>query len=54
MGFAPDGTLKFGKPGFETDLAYLAGLAALALGGDSPLSVDRLLRRRIDSAHRQN
>lgn len=54
MGFASDGTLKFGKPGFETDLAYLAGLAALALGGDSPLSVDRLLRRRVDSAHHQN
>jgi putative oxidoreductase len=54
MGFAPDGTLKFGKPGFETDLAYLAGLAALALGGDSPLSFDRLLRRRVDSAHHQH
>lgn len=49
MGFAPDGTLKVGKPGFETDLAYLAGLAALALGGDSPLSIDRLLRRRTGS-----
>lgn len=48
MGFGPDGALKFGKPGYELDLAYLAGLAALALGGESPLSVDRLLRRRLD------
>jgi putative oxidoreductase len=45
MGFAPDGTLKFGKPGIETDLAYLAGLSALAFGGRSPLSVDRVLPR---------
>lgn len=39
-------TLKFGESGIETDLAYLAGLVALALGGDSALSVDRWIRRR--------
>jgi putative SOS response-associated peptidase YedK len=35
-------TLKFGESGIETDLAYLAGLVALALGGDSPLYHDRM------------
>jgi len=52
MGFGPDDILRFGKPGIEADLAYLGGLAALGLGGDSPLSIDRPLRRRIDRAHR--
>ena len=36
----------FGQPGYETDLLYLAGLAALVLGGTGPLAVDRLIRRR--------
>jgi putative oxidoreductase len=36
----------FGQPGYETDLLYLAGLAALVLGGSGPLAVDRLLGRR--------
>src|SRR5579885_2116932 len=33
----------FGQPGYETDLLYLAALAALVLGGSGPLSLDRLL-----------
>jgi putative oxidoreductase len=38
----------FGQPGYETDLLYLAGLAALALGGSGPLALrlPRLTRRR--------
>ena len=48
MGFAPDGTLKFGKPGFETDLLYIAGLIALCIGGAGPLSVDARLRAKRD------
>lgn len=36
----------FGQPGYETDLLYLAGLAALLLGGAGPLSVDAALARR--------
>lgn len=36
---------QFGPPGYETDLLYLAGLAALVLGGSGPFSVDRLLGR---------
>ena len=36
----------FGQPGYETDLLYLACLAALALGGAGPCSVDRWLGKR--------
>ena len=36
----------FGQPGYETDLLYLAGLAALVLGGSGPFALDRLRRRR--------
>lgn len=40
----PDGA-RFGQPGYETDLLYLAGLAALVLGGSGPLAFDGFLRR---------
>jgi putative oxidoreductase len=33
---------QFGPPGVETDLLYLACLAALVLGGSGPLAIDRL------------
>jgi putative oxidoreductase len=36
----------FGQPGYETDLLYLAGLAALVMGGAGPLSVDQRLASR--------
>ncbi|HUN45392.1 MAG TPA: DoxX family protein [Stellaceae bacterium] len=35
---------QFGPPGYETDLLYLAGLAALVAGGSGPLALDRLMR----------
>jgi putative oxidoreductase len=35
----------FGQPGYETDLLYLAGLAALVLGGSGPLALDRAFAR---------
>jgi putative oxidoreductase len=35
----------FGQPGYETDLLYLAGLAALCIGGPGPLSVDGVLNK---------
>jgi putative oxidoreductase len=35
----------FGQPGYETDLLYAAGLAALCLGGAGPLSIDGFLRK---------
>jgi putative oxidoreductase len=37
----------FGQPGYETDLLYLAALAALAIGGSGPLALDELLLRRF-------
>jgi putative oxidoreductase len=36
---------QFGKPGYETDLLYLACLATLVLGGPGPFAVDGLLAR---------
>jgi putative oxidoreductase len=36
----------FGQPGYETDLLYLAGLAALVLGGPGVLAVDNWLEAR--------
>ena len=37
---------QFGPPGFETDLLYLACLAALVLGGCGPFAIDDFLRKR--------
>jgi putative oxidoreductase len=36
---------QFGPPGYETNLLYLACLAALVLGGSGPLSIDDLIRK---------
>src|SRR5215813_2224162 len=36
---------QFGPPGFETDLLYLACLAALVLGGSGPLAIEGLLAK---------
>jgi putative oxidoreductase len=43
---------QFGPPGYECDLLYLAGLAALVMGGAGPLSVDGLIRKRRQLALR--
>jgi len=40
------GGAHFGQPGYETDLLYLAGLAALLLGGSGPLALDRIFTQR--------
>ena len=40
------GGAQFGPPGYETDLLYLACLAALVLGGSGPLAIDGLIRDR--------
>jgi putative oxidoreductase len=37
---------QFGQPGYETDLLYLACLAALVLGGSGPLAMDDVIRKR--------
>ena len=47
--FGPDGA-HFGPPGYECDLLYLAGLAALVFGGAGPISIDRLIARRMGQA----
>jgi putative oxidoreductase len=44
MAVTADGP-KFGPPGVETDLLYLAGLATLVLGGSGPWAVDRWLAK---------
>src|ERR1700751_3908771 len=46
---------QFWPPGFETDLLYLACLAALVIGGSGPLAIDGLLakRRKITCASTQ-
>src|SRR5262245_53772695 len=36
---------QFGPPGYETNLLYLACLAALVLGGSGPLAMDSLITR---------
>ena len=43
---------QFGPPGYETDLLYIACLAALVLGGPGPLSVDRFIARRAMTENR--
>ena len=41
---------QFGAPGYETNLLYLACLAALVWGGSGPLAIDGLIRRRRTAA----
>jgi putative oxidoreductase len=45
---------QFRSPGFETDLLYLACLAALVLSGSGPLAIDGLLAKRGGSRGRRN
>lgn len=45
MAVTPEGP-KFGPPGIEADLLYLAGLATLLLGGSGPLAFDNWLEKR--------
>src|ERR1700744_1194403 len=39
------GRAQFGPPGYECDLLYLACIAALAIGGSGPFSIDSFRRR---------
>jgi putative oxidoreductase len=39
---------QFGPPGYETNLLYIACLAALVLGGSGPMSVDGLIGKRAN------
>jgi putative oxidoreductase len=47
----PDGA-RFGQPGYETDLLYLACLVALVLGGSGPFAVDNWLFRKMKALGR--
>jgi putative oxidoreductase len=38
----------FGQPGYETDLLYLAGLIALAIGGGGAFSLDKYMSAKRD------
>jgi putative oxidoreductase len=49
LAITPHGA-QFGEPGYETDLLYLACIAALVLGGSGPLAVDSWPIRRIATA----
>lgn len=46
MAVTADGP-KFGPPGYETDLIYLACLATLVLAGSGPLAVDGWIASRV-------
>jgi putative oxidoreductase len=37
---------QLGPPGYETNLLYLACLAALVLGGSGPFAIERLIKRK--------
>jgi putative oxidoreductase len=38
---------QFGPPGYETDLLYLACLAALVVGGSGPWAIDGIIANRL-------
>jgi putative oxidoreductase len=40
------GRAQFGPPGYECDLLYLAGLAALVLAGSGPMAADDYPRKK--------
>lgn len=50
IGLTPDGP-RFGPPGYEVNLLYVAALIALAWGGAGALSVDGFLARRRGKAN---
>ena len=43
---------QFGPPGYETDLLYLACLAALVLGGPGPCAIDGMIRKVLQGGRR--
>jgi putative oxidoreductase len=45
----PEGA-KFGPPGYECNLLYIACLVALVLSGAGPLSIDGSIRKRIEAS----
>ncbi len=41
------GHAQLGPPGYETNLLYLACLAALVLGGSGPMAIDGYFKRKV-------
>src|ERR1700722_9392507 len=48
-----NGRAQFGPPGYETDLLYIACIAALVLGGSGPFSIDGYIKNRNTSGRKQ-
>ena len=44
--------VKFGPPGFEVNLLYIACLATLAIGGSGPFAIDGLICKRFEARTR--
>ena len=44
---------KFGPPGYEVNVLYIACLASLVIGGSGPFALDGLLRKRVDTKARR-
>src|SRR5262245_46599526 len=53
IGLTEDGP-KFGPPGYEVNLLYIAGLISLLMGGAGSLSIDRVLLRKAALSGRPN
>jgi putative oxidoreductase len=53
IGLAADGP-RFGPPGYEVNLLYIAGLISLILGGAGELSIDHVLLRKAALSERPN
>ena len=53
MAITPSGA-RFGPPGYECDLLYLACLAALVIGGSGPFALDSLVTVRRGNAGSPN
>src|SRR6202023_4154671 len=51
MAVTPEGP-QFGPPGYETDLLYLACLAALVVGGSGPWAIDGIIANRRNVGHK--
>lgn len=51
IAITPDGP-KFGPPGMETDLLYIAGIAGLVMGGPGPFAFDNWLTKRLRKSGR--
>ena len=47
-----NGRAQFGPPGYETDLLYIACIAALVLGGSGPFSIDGYIKNRKNSGRK--